>query len=116
MNSLSQAVKDKFRAQFKPMPPPNLEALEDNDEGAEPLLLANLAEQLQTPKESQFGTTILTQSTECPHTSMNKSGSCNNSAVFPHNELFRTHFLVCTYAHLDSGSSRPSMKKQCQAQ
>lgn len=38
MNSLSQAVKDKFRAQFKPMPPPNLEALEDNDEGTEPLI------------------------------------------------------------------------------
>lgn len=38
MNSSSQAVKDKFRAQFKPVPPPNLEALEDNDGGTEPLI------------------------------------------------------------------------------
>lgn len=38
MNSSSQAVKDKFRAQFKPVSPPNLEALEDNDGGTEPLI------------------------------------------------------------------------------
>ena len=38
MNSSSQVVKDKFRAQFKPIPPPNLEALEENDEGTEPLI------------------------------------------------------------------------------
>ena len=63
MNSPSQAVKDKkFRAKFKPVPPPNLEALEDNDEGTEPLVTRNVAEQLQTPKERQFGTTILTRS------------------------------------------------------
>lgn len=84
-NSPSQAVKDKFRAQFKPVPPPNLEALEDDDEGTEPLVTRNVAEQLQTPKERQFGTTILTQSTENPHTGMYKNSSCNNSAIFLRN-------------------------------
>lgn len=58
---------------------------------------------------------ILTQKTANSLTNMYETRFYESSAIYYHSRLSPSHFPV-TFAHLDSGSSRPDVKRQRQAQ
>lgn len=78
-------------------------------------LPANAIVPLQMPKEKYVKIGMLTRKTANPLTNMYETGFYESSAIYHHSRLSPSHCPV-TFAHLDSGSSRPDVKRQRQAQ
>ena len=115
MSSSSQAVKDRFQAQFNPPPARNSEGVEENVHDADPLVTRKRRRAITDSERKSIRDYYFDP----------LNGKLQHKHVQQwFLEQYR-HFLSqstiseclsSTYAYLNTGSSRPGMKKQRHAQ
>lgn len=115
MSSSSQAVKDMFRAQFYPVTPSNLGAVEDNDEGTEPLVTRKRRRAITDAERKALRDYYFDPVNGKPaHKHLREWFLQQYRHLISQSTVSES--LSDTFAHLDTGSGRPNMKKQRQAQ
>lgn len=115
MSSASEVMKDRFRAQFNPVLSQGSEAVENNDEGTELLVTRKRRRAITDTERKAVRDYYFDPANGKPAHKHVQEWFLQEFRHLPSQSTI-SESLSTTFAHLDTGTSRPSMKKQRHAQ
>lgn len=115
MSSASEAVKDRFRAQFNPVLSQRSEVVENNDNGIVPLETRKRRRAITNAEKKAVQDYYFDPANRKPAHKYIQEWFLQEFWHLPSYSTI-SEVLSPSFAHLDSGTTRPSLKKQRHAQ